>query len=284
MSSVKLSLTMNVVCFILDELQTILPGWTFDEDIAEEKPYNYENYQICEEQNHAPISVSRDPPREQTGRIRGRSNRNVPAQKYEVTVELHAPPSSALTQETSFVTSESKGNFTSSEPLGPDGRLKFVHRYQGSGSGRSESSKADSGYEGENDSGGFEANKYSRGNNSKPRKFYTSTNNSHVPYDNAAFTHDHDHDALPSSDHDALPSSERYSPGNFQAEIPTNHRTDRYNDRYSNDMPMSGDYDVRAHARDYDVSAHGRQFQTIEQLNARMDVTREYSNSHATVI
>uniref|UniRef100_A0A8W8MQ40 Uncharacterized protein n=1 Tax=Magallana gigas TaxID=29159 RepID=A0A8W8MQ40_MAGGI len=150
----------RIIALPRDELQTILPGWTFDEDIAEEKPYNYENYQICEEQNHAPIPASRDTTREQTGRIRGRSNRHAPAQKYEVTVELHAPPpSSSLTQETSFVTNQQRDNTASSEAIGPN-----------------------------------------RGNNSKLRKFNTPISENRVPYDNHAFTHDNEFEVLPTTD------------------------------------------------------------------------------------
>lgn len=253
----------RIIALPRDELQTILPGWTFDEDIAEEKPYNYKNYQICEEQNHAPIPASRDTTREQTGRIRGRSNRHAPAQKYEVTVELHAPPpSSSLTQETSFVTNQQRDSTASSEAIGPNSGNRFMHRHQGSGSGRSESSKADSGYEGEVENGGFEAQKYGRGgNNSKLRKINTPISENRVPYDNHAFNHDNEFEVLPTTD--------SYRGDEFVS----NHRTDRYNDYYSSQKSPK-----HIVSRDYDVGAHARQFQTIEQLDARS------SYSHASVI
>lgn len=137
-----------------------------------------------------------------------------------------------------------------------------MHRHQGSGSGRSESSKADSGYEGEVGNGGFEAQKYGRGgNNSKLRKYNTSVSENRVPYDNHAFTHDNEFEVRPTTD------SYRGD------ETVRNHRTDRYNDYYSSQKSPK-----HIVSRDYDVGAHARQFQTIEQLDARS------TYSHASVI
>lgn len=180
-----------------------------------------------------------------------------------MTVELHAPPpSSSLTQETSFVTNQQRDNTASSEAIGLNSGSRFMHRHQGSGSGRSESSKADSGYEGEVEIGGFETQKYGRGgNNSKLRKFNTPVSENRVPYDNHAFTHDNEFEVLPTTD------SYR------GVETVSNHRTDRYNDYYSNQKSPK-----HIVSRDYDVGAHARQFQTIEQLDARS------SYSHASVI
>lgn len=242
-----------------------MPTWTFDEEIAEEKPYNYQNYQICEEQNQAPISVSHDVPREQTGRIRGRSNRHMTPKKYEVSVELHAPTSSENTQETSFVTSDYKRVAALSETHGPYVGNRFVHRQQGSGSGRSESSKADSGYEGEIDSGGFDVKRSDRGKDSKPKKFSTPGNTERVPYDNPAF----EEDGPPSGDHYAHGSD-----GNSHR-----YRTNDYSIHHQNQR--SPKYSL---SHDRDVSSQARQFQTIEQLDARMPFSADYKPSRSSMI
>ncbi|XP_062596040.1 uncharacterized protein LOC134280291 [Saccostrea cucullata] len=266
----------RIIVLPRDELQVILPGWTFEEEIAEEKPYNYENYQICEEQNYAPIPAPRDTSREQTGRIRGRSNRNTNAKKYEVSVELHAPTSGDMTQETSFVSNDYRGVAASSEPRGPYSGNRFVHRYQGSGSGRSESSKADSGYEGEVDNGGFDIQRNARGKNSHPRKFYMPENTNSVPYDNPAFTHDHDNPAF-ARDYDIHPPYNGYPKGSDEGSH--KYQTDRYNESYHNQRSPRN---IVSH--DHDVITGARQFQTIEQLDARMTLHQDYAISQSSVI
>ncbi|XP_021376292.1 uncharacterized protein LOC110465042 [Mizuhopecten yessoensis] len=158
------------------ELRQILPGWSFEqveeeeneEDAEEEYAFEFEGSQAASVSNSQQAAPQR-------GRIRGRSSRGAGAAKnYEVSVELHAPideqeepqwNSNAAAHQRYQTGGSQYTNLTnvrtdhvyedtSSPPSGAN------HYYQGSG--RSGSSAADSGYEGENDTGGFEDRKYGR--------------------------------------------------------------------------------------------------------------------------
>lgn len=169
------------------ELRQILPGWTFEQvEEEEEEEEDDEEYAFQLEASQgatASVSNSQQTATPQKGRIRGRSNRGgsgaaatAATSHYEVSVELHAPTDDRDHQEPQW-----NANATSHHEYQRDGRqytnlpsertdnvnegirsrsYGANHHYQGSG--RSGSSATDSGYEGENDTGGFEDRKYGR--------------------------------------------------------------------------------------------------------------------------
>ncbi|XP_033761438.1 uncharacterized protein LOC117343209 [Pecten maximus] len=159
------------------ELRQILPGWTFEqaEEEAEEEGEEDQEYAFQLEGSQS-ASVSQQPAAPQKGRIRGRSNRGgaAAASHYEVSVELHAPVdeheepqwnANAATHQHYQMDRRQYTNLNNegTEHVYEDTRSRSSgpnHYYQGSG--RSGSSATDSGYEGENDTGGFEDRKYGR--------------------------------------------------------------------------------------------------------------------------
>ncbi|XP_060076481.1 uncharacterized protein LOC132556112 [Ylistrum balloti] len=157
-------------------LREILPGWTFEQAEEEEEEMEEEEEYAFQLEGSQGTSVSNNQPAApQRGRVRGRSNRGTAAaSNYEVSVELHAPldekeepqwNSNAAAHQQHQTDSSQYTNLTNERTnhVYEDARLPrnvANHHYQGSG--RSGSSAADSGYEGENDAGGFEDRKYGR--------------------------------------------------------------------------------------------------------------------------
>ena len=241
-----------------------MPGWTFEDEMAEETDYSYYNSRPSEERAAA-ARYSNDRSHDRPPRVGGRSHHN----RYEVSVDLHVPDEFG-TQETSFTDSEYliSRNRNNAQPQiesnVPHSQLKYIHSHQNSAGGRS--SMADSGYQDDdvNDIGGFHSNRSSNHSYSAKSHIVASKRDQlsdKFGLDNAAFNYDSDN----GSEVELVPSR-------------TNVEVHAARDQGYDGTPVEG-YSYLASgadsSRDTDLPVSSMYFQTIDQMNAKSTGVRK---------